>query len=197
MVDKKIKSALFRTTEAKQWTQIKTSTAVDYDGVVYDFTLVPQGDTHASRDGDRLHLKYIRFSIDVIANVLPAIVRVVIFQWFGNDVPAAATVLVTVGQAEAVHSPHETDAFPRNDPNGRGRVLVDQLLQCDSNGTVGLGTAPRTWVKEIKSGFKPNLQYFAGTTAGSNHIYILLCSDRKTTNVPLFRFYSEVEFTDA
>jgi len=197
LVDRKIKSALFKNIEVKQWTQIKTSTAVDYDGVVYDLSLVPQGDTHGTRDGDRLHITYIRFSIDVYANVLPSIIRVVIFQWFGTDVPTPSVVLLTVAQAEAVHSPHETDSFPRNDPNGRGRVLADHLLQCDSNGTVPLGTAPRTWVTEITNGFRPNMQFTTGTTGGTNHIYIMLCSDRKTTNVPLFRFYGELEFTDA
>lgn len=197
LVDKRIKSVLFNRTEVKQWTQIKTSTAADYGGVVYDLSLVPQGDTHGTRSGDRLHLTYIRFSIDAIANVLPSIVRVVLFQWWGTDTPTPSVVLLTINQAEIIHSPHETDSFPRNDPNGRGRVLADKLIQVDSNGTVGLGTAPRTWVIEMTSGFKPNMQFTTGTTGGTNHIYVLLCSDRLTTNLPLFRFYGELEFTDA
>jgi len=196
IVEKKVKAALIKNVELKSWTQVKTSTAADYDGICFDLSLVAQGDTDATRDGDRIHLKKIRFSIDVFANVLPSIVRVIIFQWFGADVPGPATVLTLTFQAEIIHSPIEIDAFS-GQGGGRGVILHDSLLQVDSNGTVGVGTAPRTLVKTITGGFKPNCQFATGTTVGTNHIYVLLASDRKTTNMPLYRFYSQIRYTDA
>jgi len=196
IVDKKIRAALVRTIELKWWTQVKTSTAADYNGAIYDLSLVAQGDTDQTRDGDRLRLESIEFRLDVQANVLLSLFRVVIFQYFGADTPIVSNVFLTVGQAEIVHAPIHKDIFASKG-GALGRVLHDEVLQVDSNGTVALGTAKRLLHVMLKGGFRPNVQFQNTTTTGTNKIYVAVCSDRVTTSLPLFRFYSELRFTDA
>lgn len=198
LIDKKINNALSRNVELKWFSQIKTSTTSDYNGAVWDLCLVPQGDTDITRDGDRIHLKVFRFKCDWInaSTSNPSIGRVIIFQWFGADVPTAAKVLLLVGQAEAVHSPYERDYFSLNGGES-GIILKDIILQLDGNGSTNQGFCPRLINLEMKSGFRPNMQYVSGSTAGSNHIYALTITDKVTSNLPSFRFYSELNFTDS
>lgn len=191
LVDKKIEKALNKNIETKYWTQIKTATTADYTGTVWDLSLAPEGYTDTSRNGDRLHLKKIILRLDWLASSVPTVVRVIIFQWFGSDVPTISKVLLTTAQAEIVHSPYFRDYFP-GDSGGSGFILKDFVMALDVN-----ATAPRLIHSEITGGFRPNLQYTAGTTAGTNHIYVAICADRTSTTLPTYRFYGQLFFTDA
>lgn len=189
LVDRKIERAFTRNTEQKYWTQVQSNAPASSSGTVSDLILVPQGDTDTSRDGDRIHAKSLKIRGSVAYGGAVSILRFIIFQWFGADVPTPALVLITTATADVINSPKNADSFPANG-SGRGRILWDHRMQVDSG-----GISQRTFEAELK-GFKPDLQFIAGGTSGSNHVYILTVSDLAATN-PSYNFYSEMLFTDS
>lgn len=189
-----VKRVLEKNLERKWFSTISTSTAIDYSGTIASRTAIPLGDTDVTRDGDRAKLLSFEMRFDLLANVLVALVRVIVFQWHppnGSLAPAIGNVLIVNGQAEAVHSPYSVD-FAQH-----FTVLYDHIYQVDTNGTIGQGIDKRTGHAKIFSGFKPQMQFVAGATTGSNQIYSLFISDRTSTNLPLVRSVTMCRYTDA
>jgi len=171
----------------KFWNQVQALTTVDYSGTIADCTLVTQGDTDGTRDGDRLHLKSIRLRANCYGSA-NTYVRFILFQWFSVSVPTVANVLYLSGAYSAINSPHNPDKFPP-DNNGEGKVLMDVVFDNNS-------TTPRLLNFYTTKFPKDSMQFTAGSTAGTNHIYLCTVSNVTSTGLPSLAWYSEFRFTD-
>lgn len=187
--------------EKKYFTNSPGPADVTNSGVVTCISLIPQGDTDSTRDGDGLVLRSIEINWEALSSPgtgtsLVDCVRFIVFQWFPNSVPAAGSVLLNAGSTSSHLSPWN------HDQRFNFRILYDKRYdvtkananpQINSNSKV---TSPRIL---ITKGFKYHIQYQSGTTVGSNLIYVLAITDTGGTagNVPQYNFYSKINYTDA
>lgn len=164
--------------------------AVSYNGTDFFQAMcnVPQGDTDQDRDGDRLHIVNLHYRIGIkTGTTTPTFLRIVCFQWYPQSVPVYATIFI---------DQHNTSNAPLTDFNHDTRdqyhILSDDLVQVDNV------AHPACCVeRHIKSGFRPNVQYVAGsTTAMSNQLFISCTSD-VAANGPQVVLSAKLLFTDA
>jgi hypothetical protein len=159
------------TSELKFWTVIdNTYSAISYNGTDFfqALTLVPQGDTDSSRDGDRLYLHEIRMRMNVKINTTtPVFFRVIIFQWFPNTVPQYNSILIDQhNTANAATSDYQ------HDTRQMFNILYDKLVTLD---TVAI---PAVSIDvSLEKGFRKKIQFATATTVGTNHVYVLAVSD--------------------
>lgn len=134
-------------------------------GTAYgDLTAVPQGSSSLTRVGDRLRLKNLSYCItlaDTSAALTYSYARVTIIQWF----PSSAT------------SPVDTQVFHfstwnsplRMDTRTQYKVLFDK--QVALNATTANNYPVFTGTIHFKE--PTSVQFEAGTTTGSNKIYVI------------------------
>lgn len=162
-------------------------TAVDTAGATQCLSLVTQGDTDLTRDGDALRASSLNLRVTVASGmtsvqVTKQAVRLVVVQWQGdsaNDPPAVTDVL--------------GDAFSQLNHNyaPQYRVLADELFLTDSyHATQGMNM-------KLKIPHQ-SLQYRAGSTSHPQGIWLFMMSDiAAATQNPTLRFTSRLNFSDA
>jgi hypothetical protein len=166
-----------------------TYSSISYNGTDFlsPISLVPQGDTDSTRDGDQLTLQSIhcRFAIKV-STTTPTFLRTVVFQWFPNSVPVYANIFL---------DQHNTSAAAISDYNhdlrSQFHILHDSLVAVDT-------VSHPSHVVNFKTskGFRPKIQFSAGGTTGTNHIYAFAISDVASAG-PQLVFYSDVKYFDS
>jgi hypothetical protein len=184
-----------------------------YDGAagvfLLDITVIAQGNTGATRVGDRCTLRSIPFSMAVYNNVgatanPTTLTRVLIFQYKGDSSvagkPSIADLfnssVANAGTTYGYHSAFDIDYTPLY------HVLYDKRVL-----TVGAPAAyTSTSVEILKAwhGSVPlarahrDIDYQAGATTGANHLFMLVTSDSATTaSNPAITYNFDVRFTDA
>jgi hypothetical protein len=165
-----------------------TYTSISYNGTDFlnPLTLVPQGDSDSNRDGDALKLHSIQVVFAwKVSTTTPSFVRMCIFQWKPNSVPVYANVFI---------DQHNTTLAPftyyNHDLRHQFVILFDEVVEIDTI------SHPAHLVKKIiMKGFNPNLQFSAGGTTSTNHIYAFACSDVNAAG-PQLVFHSKITYYD-
>lgn len=172
--------------------------------LVDNLTLVPQGDTDLTRDGDKLMMKTLRLDYMIAADTAsayPYVSRVMLVQVPEDSsgyVPSPATLLQNIGSAaEAIISPYD------HDNRYKHRVLYDKT-HLISPGIISVGSsapADRRIVKRSVRITPPKkwLQFSGGGTTSKNHIYLLHFNYTQGghTTFPYLTYNSKLNFTDS
>lgn len=180
--------------EKKSWDTYVTTT-VGTAGTITDLTVMAQGDTDATRDGDQLMLKSLQFRYQLngaITNMSGATptaatfssrVRFMIIQWFPPTTPTFANVLDT-GTITAIHAPYDHSSSQKM------RVLYDRVHVVQHFVTMGTDPALTNLFFTTKTNSYTQkvlvkiprrlLQFDTGATTGTGHLYSLFFSDNNS-----------------
>lgn len=163
-------------------------------GVLGDVTLIAQGDTDNTRDGDRLKLK--RFFIRGVISTgdVTNILRIIWFQWGPNSVPTASSILLN-GFSGSIDYTSQYN----HDNRQEYVILYDTLFHMEGNGSAATAPYGPTSQNTFSYTLKPRwteLQYVGGTTVGTNHVYYFVISDSTVAPHPAFQVSCKVHYTD-
>jgi len=166
-------------------------------GVTYQLSLIPQGDTDVTRDGDRLTLTSVNIRGSVYCGDVTNIVRVIFFQWRPQSFPSVSDILSKGedGTNVGVHS------FYNHDKRSEFKILSDRTYSLAGYGTTtspyGVDTEKLFNINISKKLIK-NLQYVNGSTSvGSNQIHYIAISDSDATPNPTLTFKIRINYIDA
>lgn len=164
------------------------NSSVGWGGQILDLSAVTQGDTSSTRDGDSLYVR----GVSVRGNIVPAdatnTVRALVFQWSPNssdDSPSIDEVLEITSSANDVH------AYYHKGDSQKYTILWDKTyaLSSTSNDNQVFNTG---WLRpKVKK-----LQFSAGVSSGTNHIYFLILSDSGVAAHPAFVMNTRLTFND-
>jgi len=165
-------------------------------------TLVAQGDTDSTRDGDAinmtsLQLRYL-LQVNYALNVgTPTSVRVILFQWMETGVPSMSTVLV---------DPTDTNTFFVHDNRSQYKILYDatHCIGPESNVATqpGNGGNPLMLTRSVRvSPARKRLAFLSATTTGIGHIYVVIIQSLSSTAADQFNclssFRTRLLYTDS
>jgi len=160
------------------------NSVVTNGGSITDMLAVPQGDSDLTRDGDALSVQRseVILSIDMAESNA---VRTVIFLWKPFSVPTVSSVLQNIG-AYGFASPLT------HDTRNQYMILYDNIIY--GVGTTSSGRQGTTFRLNM-----PRIQtrYDAGTTSGSNKVYVVQISDSAAAPNPAVVLSMKHWFTDA
>lgn len=179
------KSVIAKQSELKYF-DTTVGPSIDDAGYLSCLSLVPQGDTDTSRDGDQLYATSMQvkgyFSCADTTNQ----VRLIFFIWKPETSPTNDDILATTtkGSINYVNAPYHHD--------GRGSftVLSDRCYSL----ALGTTSAKKQFSHNIKLNKK--LKYNAGTTAGYNQIWFMVLSDSAAVSHPSVNMTSRLRFRD-
>lgn len=166
--------------------------------LLQQLSAIPQGNTDISRNGDRLKLYKIHFRGDALCFSADAYnrIRVVVFQWFPATLPTAGSILLpglnAVNIDFASHYAHDT--------RQQYRVMYDRVHKLIGNASTANTPNTAASVKQFVFSLRiprRQLQYVAGTTTGSNQIYIMAFSDSAGIPNPSLNVGYKCMFTDS
>lgn len=167
---------------------------------------ISQGQQDSQRDGDRLtwvnnpicmnHLVVNALGVtgDIYNNV-----RIVILQWHPNDAvaPVVGDIFLN-GNTGAI----DFSSQYNHDKRQLYTVIFDRNYKTVGNGV----NAQQPLTSDVQSGLqmskistrflKKQVQYNAGTTAGTNQIYLIACSDSAVATHPTLFFAIKTYFRD-
>lgn len=181
-----VKKYIARQQEHKYW-DVTNSAAIDFSGVIYDLSLIPQGDTDISRDGDKLMPTSLYLNMKVEAGDPTNVMRVIVFRWKINSAayaPTVADILAVTGSAYAPMSPY------LHDIKSQFTVVKDLTFHVSSYNVFA-------WYKRTIRLAKRTIKYAGGTTSASDKLYMLVVSDSGTITHPSFTSYTRLNFTDS
>jgi len=160
-----------------------TGLSVTTAGSLFDLCIIAQGDSDQDRNGDRVMPQDVFLRVVCTPADTNDSFRVVLFKWVPNTTPTANQVILTVGAAVATLSGTTTDNAQL------AVILYDKLLFLSqaSNSNDGVDLFLRLP--------KTAIQFVAGSTVGTNHIYLLLISDA-TTHVSA-TYSAKLRYTDS
>jgi hypothetical protein len=174
-------------------TTLAVNSAVSTTAVIQDLTSISLGDTDTTREGDQVTVTNLQgiMVADIATSDVTAddtnTIRVIIFQWYSATTPTAAEILENPVGADHVTS------FYRHDTRFQYNILYDELFSLSRNGPANLHAK-----FEIKSGFRPKIQYIAGSSfVGQNKIYILYVSDSGAIEHPGLGFTIKTSYHDS
>lgn len=165
-------------------------------GVTFPLTLVTQGDTDQTRDGDRLYAKkmYVRGYIEISDTT--NIVRLVFYQWKPNSTATLGDIFLP-GPTGAI----DVDSHYNHDTRQQFKILWDRTFVLEGNQSAA--TAPvtsasiRRFQMVLSRGMNRQLQFNGGGTAATNHIYYAAISDSGIANHPELTMSTKFMFTDS
>lgn len=177
--------------EWKYFEKQYSATGVDYGGTVVSLTDVPQGDTDGDRDGDALQAKRLEIRAYVSAGDAFNIVRVLLVKWHQNTAltggsPTPGQIFQTITSVLAPQSPLVFDYVRARNFS----VLRDWVVEVDTynpvatiNDNVDLGNY--------------QLAFNAGTTTGTEKLFLVFISDSAAAPNPSVQFYTRLYFNDS
>lgn len=170
-----VKSLISRRQELKFYVSQTNAQAVSSAGVIFQLSVIPQGDTDTSRDGDRLYLEsmHVKGSITIADTV--NLFRLIFFQWKPTSTPLISNILLN-GPSGGI----DVYSHYNHDTRQEFKILFDRLYHQEGNSSAAV--APYTPTSQIIVNFmryKMNrqLQYQGGGTTGTNQIYYIAISD--------------------
>lgn len=174
---------LNRESEWKHHT-LNHSVSVSTTPNVQDLCSVAQGDGDTYRDGDTLQASSINYRINMSPGDSTNFLRLIFVQYFPNTTPAATDILtISVG--------YETLAMYNTDQADQFKILSDRTYTMTD---VGYNKA-RSISGKIQVS-KKKMQYMAGTTNGSNHVYLIALSDSSAVAHPSYGCVTKLNFRD-
>lgn len=181
--------------ELKFFPASKSGVAVSTTPTIDDLSAIPQGSTDNDRDGDRVRLETLELRGVLINADVTNHYRIVVFSWFPNSTPVAGNILLN-GPSGNV------DAFSCYSHDNRQlyKILWDKFYFCAGNG--GAASNPYTPTSEQPLYFRvpvtpKQVQFAAGTTNGTNKVYILYLSDSGAISHPVIHYATKLLYTDS
>lgn len=167
-----------------KYIQGSASTTTSASGIIYQLDDVDQGDTVATREGNKIRLKSVSIRGDITGNGASQVVRVVLFQWSDTTAPIFGTLFST---SNDVFSP-----ILRTNP-GHAKILYDKTFSCkySSTGTVNNLLRIRKYFKSGPTSYADG----TGTNILRNNLYLGFISNVVTSD-PVHYFHYETTFTD-
>lgn len=158
---------------------------IDNNGIIYDLSAVGQGDTDITRDGDRMMPTSLDVAFMVNGEANSGISRLIIFRWFNNDTPTPSLILNTVGSSYSTVSPYY------HDYKDKFNILLDRSFIVSNNGKEIAQFKKRLVLAKTKQ-----IQFVAGSTAGTNKIFALVIGDGILAGTPDTYLYSQMKYRD-
>lgn len=187
VLDKRIravtKSVLASQSELKYFDTLATA-APDYAGYLQNLSLVPQGSTDISRDGDQLYATSIQIRGNITLADTTNYLRVILFCWKSDTTPDQDDILTTTykGSTNYVLAPYHHD----------GRSMFTVL----SDRTYFLH-ADKTQVQfNITKKLNKKMFFNAGGTSGKNQVWAMTLSDSAAVSHPSVAMVSRLRFRD-
>lgn len=163
-------------------------------------TEVTQGTTDFQRVGDKLTMNSLelRFAYFMTGLASGIILRVILFQWFDDTMPAITDVIETAAPTYQLYSGFTHDLKLKR------KILMDKLISPITNVVAG----PQNTVKIYKKYFNLRrlrnrvINFQGGTVTGINHIYMaIVCRDPSSSLIASpstlsFIFQSRLNFID-
>lgn len=187
MINNALKSGIGHMVEMKYWAVTTTLTNVNSSGNIVDLSLIPQGDTDSSRDGDQCFLKSVSCRFAFWVGTATTKIRAILFQWFPNNVPSVTSILLGSGTTQTPLIGYNRDNEPMY------RIVADwtSKLIPSSNCSVQVHHFYHDVGKKYSSA-----QFIAGTTAGTNHFYLITLSDVTAATLPQYEQSTRMDFYD-
>lgn len=154
---------------------------------IVDTCAVPQGDTSITRDGDQLmasslHLKYDWEGADSYNHC-----RLMVFQWYPDTTPTGADILDS-----SVVPSSNAHMYPYNTKTAESyKVLYDTVRLC----TAVSVPVTNTIQKKIRIP-RPKIKFSAGTTTGTNKVYLLFVTDSAAAPNPNLTYHTKLNYRD-
>lgn len=153
-----------------------------------------QGLSDSQRVGDRIRLTSINLSYTLRQLGGPNYLRVILFQWKGDDSNYTPVVNDIISTGAGSNIPIITP-LKHDHKNGKHfNILYDKVHSLQANGT------DTVYVKKwLTRGFARDMQFINGTQKGPNQLYMLEIADTGT-GVPTgvnFHFRVRCNYTDA
>lgn len=186
---KYVKKQISKDIETKYFDIQRPSDDIDYSGRIDRLTGVSQGTTDSTRIGDKLTMRSLRISYEATVADSTNMVRFIIVQWFPNSTllaPTSSYVLSTIGSALAPQSPYI------HDYKNQFNVLYDKvhILSTDYPRIVRKFWLKMKWAKKV-------INFSAGTSEGSNHLYMIRISDSSAVTHPTSNILTRLNYDDA
>lgn len=162
------------------------SSLVSYSGSLEDMTAIIRGDGDTQRDGDRLLPTSLQISYICHGETFTSAFRIIIFRWKPDSVPIVTDIVPTTGSGYVI-----TTGF-QHDQRNQFEILYDKKHVVSNNG----GSELVVVTKSLKMA-KKQIDYSAGTTAGSNKIWVLAFSDRSLATSGTIAMSYRLNFTDS
>lgn len=187
---KRIKKAVEKTKEHKfldrrllDGTDVISSTAT-----VQKCSAISQGITDNERVGDSINATSFEARVVCGAGSVPAVYRLVIFQWRADDAtaPVVGDVLELSGSATAYNAPYN------HDKRSQFRIVDDVRVSVSPNGPQISEKTLKYFGKKITK----EIKYLAAGTTGYNQFYTISVSSA-ATNGPVLRLDTRLNYTDA
>jgi len=197
-ISRMIKSEIRGQQEVKFYDTAQTLASVTTAWTIFQPLSNPvQGDTDSQRDGDRLQPTSITLHYQFISCQIASQVRVIVFRWKPNNGALAPTVAQLILTAASQQSPL---GYYNRDNRDEYSILHDVNhtlgIYIMAAGSTTVCAPPVQVVNRIVLERHPAIQFSGGTTAGTNHIYVMVCSDTSVTP-PQFGYVSRMLFTDS
>lgn len=182
--------------ELKYHVSQTSALAVGTAGQIFQISDIPQGDTDITRDGDRLMLKKFFVRGSILYSDATNIFRLIFFQWKPATTPTIASILLN-GPSVA---PDVWSSYA-HDQRQMYNILWDKTWHLEGNAAAATSpltpTSQKLFKVTIARRFAKQLQYTAGTTAGTNQIWYLALSDSAAVGHPGITMSVKFHFTDS
>lgn len=178
VLNKKVEKKYFDTNNAGVLTNVSA---------LNKLTGVPQGTTDSQRVGDKLTLKNLQYTLQMVGSDSYNRFRITIIRWNRDDnadVPTSGRIYQNLGLT--IHSPFNFDSLRKGDFT----VLHDKVYYTVLNQSNAL--------KDIKKYIKvgSGINFNAGGTTGEGHLYSVLTSDSGVAPHPAINEYSRAVYSD-
>lgn len=193
-----VKRLIGRRQEKKEYYINGLDVALSTTATVVDLFKPTQGTTDNQRIGDSVMLKNLHLKYHLFGDASSAranIVRIILFQWKENTTPTASHILKDTSAGNSLVSPYENDnRLLRNILHDKRYVIgptAGAYNGITSSFAPGGALSSAFITKLIKK-----VQFDAGSTSGSNKLYMLaVCQN--STNPPSLTYYSTASYSDA
>lgn len=186
-VAKKVVASYARRTVELKFFSTNASLSIDVGGGLFNLSVVPQGDTDQTRDGDMLYCKGLSFNYACYPSETN-VMRVIIFRWNVSNALASPTPSSVLDNVGFVNSPLAN--YVQDQRRQRlFTILYDKIH--------GINLDNPTVVRHKYIKLRSRIAFDAATTAGKGHIFLLVVSDSGAVPHPSFNFGSKLMFTDA
>lgn len=170
---------------------------VPSSGATYQLSLIPQGDTDSTRDGDRLTLTSVNIRGSVYCGDVTNLIRVIFYQWRPQSTPTITDILSKGADGTNI----DVYSHYNHDKRSEFKILSDRTYSLAGYGTTvspyGQDTEKLFNINISKKLIK-NLQYVNGSTSvGSNQLWYLAISDSDATPNPTLTFKIRMNYIDA
>lgn len=176
-----------RNVEFKHYTAYN-SISVSTTATLTDLSVITQGDTDTSRDGDELRATTISMRYYVAGYDDTNFVRIILFQWHPDTTPIVADILNAVVTAGFLAN-YEVDRAENY------KIMYDRTHAVVANYSGQQNTSNFVY-KKLRIP-RPKMKFYNATAVGTNKIWMLTISDSSVAAHPGVAINTKLNFYDA